>query len=89
MLPPDAVRNLCTVFALSTIAEPYAGVAQVVDACEPGALAGFWWEAFDRRQKMGFPSSEGWVLRRSARSVTTGRCAGSAPVIRAGRGGRV
>ncbi|GIJ60749.1 WGR and DUF4132 domain-containing protein [Virgisporangium aurantiacum] len=62
-LPPDAVRNLCTVFALSTIAEPYAGVAQVLDACEPGPLAGFWWEAFERWQQMGLPPSEGWVLQ--------------------------
>ncbi|GIJ70931.1 DUF4132 domain-containing protein [Virgisporangium ochraceum] len=62
-LPPDAVRHLCTVFALSTVAEPYAGVAQVVAACDPESLAGFWWEAFTRWRQLGYPKTAGWVLQ--------------------------
>ncbi|GAA2374885.1 hypothetical protein Cme02nite_04240 [Catellatospora methionotrophica] len=61
-LPRGAVRHLLTMLAVSRAGEPYAGVALVREACDPGSLAEFGWSLFTRWQAVGFPSRDGWVM---------------------------
>jgi hypothetical protein len=45
-LPAAAVSRLVTMFALSTLAEPCEGLAEVIAACTPESLAAFAWSLF-------------------------------------------
>ncbi|MUN40578.1 DUF4132 domain-containing protein [Actinomadura litoris] len=64
-LPEAAVRNLVTMFLISTPEKPYAGVERVVKACDPESLAEFAWalyEADDTRPRWTSPGVE-YALR--------------------------
>lgn len=62
-LPLGAVEHLGTMLAFSRPAEPYAGIAQVKEACDPGSLAAFAWDLFSAWQNAGSPVKEDWALR--------------------------
>lgn len=62
VLPVEAVANLITVFAISRLDAPYAGVDVVKTACEPVSLAEFRWGLFQRWRMSGASSRDGWVL---------------------------
>jgi hypothetical protein len=61
-LPAPAVRHLCTMLAMSTIDDAYAGIPLVREVCDPVSLAQFAWALFERWQAAGLPAKEGWVL---------------------------
>jgi predicted DNA-binding WGR domain protein len=61
-LPADAVTNLITVLAVSSMDDPYEGLEIVKEACEPASLAEFAWGLFQRWQASGGESKENWVL---------------------------
>ncbi|MEN3540302.1 DUF4132 domain-containing protein [Microbispora sp. ZYX-F-249] len=61
-LPPESVRHLMTMLAISRPGEPYAGLALVKEACDARSLADFVWSLFQRWQTAGYPSKESWVM---------------------------
>lgn len=61
-LPSAAAADLLTMFALGAPDEPYGGVAQVVEACDPASLAEFGWVVFELWRKAGMPPKDGWAL---------------------------
>ncbi|MFD0277389.1 DUF4132 domain-containing protein [Kitasatospora sp. NPDC127111] len=61
-LPETAVRHLLTMLALSTPADPYPGLAVVVEACRADALAAFAWALFEEWRQAGMPAKESWIL---------------------------
>jgi hypothetical protein len=48
--------------ALGTPDEPYGGVTQVAEVCDPGSLAEFGWAVFEAWRKAGMPPKDGWAL---------------------------
>jgi predicted DNA-binding WGR domain protein len=61
-LPSAAIEHLGTMLAFSTLADPYAGLAQVKEACEPASLATFTWEVFQAWLRAGAPPKEQWAM---------------------------
>ncbi|GAA2206631.1 hypothetical protein GCM10009850_020890 [Nonomuraea monospora] len=61
-LPPEAVRHLMTMLAISKPGHAYPGLAQVKEACDARSLAEFAWTLFQRWQAAGYPSKESWVM---------------------------
>jgi hypothetical protein len=61
-LPPEAVRHVMTMLAISRPGDPYAGLALVKEACDSRSLADFGWALFQRWQAAGYPSKESWVM---------------------------
>ncbi|SDK81161.1 WGR domain-containing protein, predicted DNA-binding domain in MolR [Nonomuraea maritima] len=61
-LPPEAVRHVLTMLAISKLGEPYAGLAVVKEACDGRGLADFAWALFQCWQAAGYPSKERWVM---------------------------
>ncbi|MFC4119984.1 DUF4132 domain-containing protein [Nonomuraea zeae] len=61
-LPPEAVRHVLTMLAISRPGTPYAGLAPVKEACDGRSLADFGWALFQAWQAAGFPSKESWVM---------------------------
>jgi hypothetical protein len=60
-LPLSAVEHLGSMLAIGKdLAEPYAGVAHVKDACTAESLADFAWDLFQAWSLAGWPSKEGW-----------------------------
>jgi hypothetical protein len=62
VLPPEAVRNLLTMLAISRVGEPYAGLAEVRRVCVPGSLAELGRALWRRWLDAGTPSAGRWVL---------------------------
>jgi hypothetical protein len=82
-LPAGAVRHLLTMLAMSTMAQPYAGLADVRRACTPASLAAFGWTLFEQWQLVGAPAKDGWVLDALGLLGDDGTVRRLAPVIRA------
>lgn len=61
-LPRAASEALLTMLAISPLDEPYAGLAQVKEACTPASLARFAWDLFQAWLVNGAPPKEGWCL---------------------------
>ncbi|WP_051799355.1 DUF4132 domain-containing protein [Catenuloplanes japonicus] len=61
-LPPAAVDALVTMLAISTMDDPYAGLAPVRDLCSPDDLASFVWGLFEAWQQAGADPKQSWVL---------------------------
>jgi hypothetical protein len=61
-LPPDAVRHVTSMLAISKMDDPYAGIAVVRELCDPASLAAYAWSLFERWQGVGYSSKEGWIL---------------------------
>ena len=61
-LPPEAVRHVMTMLAISKPGDPYAGLAVVKETCDGRSLADFAWALFQRWQAAGHPSKESWVM---------------------------
>ncbi|MCP2164022.1 WGR and DUF4132 domain-containing protein [Goodfellowiella coeruleoviolacea] len=61
-LPRTAIQHLCTMLAMSTPDDVYAGVDIVRDACDRESLAEFGWALFQSWQSAGMPAKDGWVL---------------------------
>jgi predicted DNA-binding WGR domain protein len=62
VLPVAAVDALGTMLAFARLDEPYAGLAQVKEACEPASLAETAWELFQAWLVAGAPSKEQWAF---------------------------
>ncbi|MGW0432209.1 DUF4132 domain-containing protein [Micromonospora sp. NPDC003197] len=56
VLSPDAVRQLCALLAVSKIAAPHPGIAEVRALCEPHSLAAFAWTIFEQWQAAQYPA---------------------------------
>ncbi|TYB69168.1 DUF4132 domain-containing protein [Nonomuraea sp. PA05] len=61
-LPPEAVRHVMTMLAISKPGHAYPGLAHVKEACDARSLAEFAWTLFQRWQAAGYPSKESWVM---------------------------
>ncbi|MFJ2579273.1 DUF4132 domain-containing protein [Kitasatospora aureofaciens] len=61
-LPEEAVRHVLTMLALSKPADPYPGLAVVVEACRADSLAAFAWALFEEWRQAGMPAKESWTL---------------------------
>ncbi|MEV4298758.1 WGR and DUF4132 domain-containing protein [Microbispora rosea] len=61
-LPPEAVRHVLTMLAISRPGSPYAGLTSVKETCDSRSLADFAWALFQRWQAAGYPSKESWVM---------------------------
>lgn len=61
-LPPEAVRHLCTMLAMSTPGAVFAGIDVVREAVEPSSLIGMAWGLFECWGRPGYPPKDGWVL---------------------------
>ncbi len=62
VLPASAVDALATMLSFSRTDEPYAGIAQVKEACEPASLAEFAWDLFQAWLVAGAPNKEHWAF---------------------------
>lgn len=62
-IPLAAVDTLGTSLALSTLEDPYAGVLQVKEACDPRSLADFAWDLFQAWLVAGASSKEAWAFQ--------------------------
>ncbi|WP_327044170.1 DUF4132 domain-containing protein [Microbispora sp. NBC_01189] len=62
VLPPEAVRHVMTMLAISRLGDPYAGLTLVKEACDSRGLADLGWALFQRWQGAGYPSKESWVM---------------------------
>ncbi|MET1073630.1 MAG: DUF4132 domain-containing protein, partial [Umezawaea sp.] len=58
-LSPSAARALCGLLAVSKIAEPHAGIAEVRALCEPHDLAAFAWAVFRQWRAAHYPPKSG------------------------------
>jgi hypothetical protein len=61
-LPVQALDTLATMLAFTAHDEPYAGIAEVVAACEPHSLGELGWEIFQAWLVAGAPSKEQWAF---------------------------
>ncbi|HBL28304.1 MAG TPA: hypothetical protein DD490_15825 [Acidobacteria bacterium] len=61
-LPLCVVEALGTMLAISPLDEPYAGLDQVREACDPASLAAFAWDLFSAWLAAGAPSKEAWAF---------------------------
>ncbi|GAB1511288.1 DUF4132 domain-containing protein [Actinophytocola sp. KF-1] len=88
-LPTASTADVVTMFALGTPDEPYGGVAQVAEACDPASLAEFGWAVFEAWRKAGMPSKDGWALTALAAVGDDETVRRLSPIIRAwpGEGG--
>jgi predicted DNA-binding WGR domain protein len=62
VLPVSAIETLGTMLAFARIDEPYAGITQVKEACEPASLAELAWELFQAWLVAGAPNKENWAF---------------------------
>ncbi|OJY15750.1 MAG: hypothetical protein BGO98_24065 [Myxococcales bacterium 68-20] len=62
-VPEDAAEHFLMMLALNDTAMPYAGLAQVREACTPASLRDFAWALFERWLAAGAPPLEVWALR--------------------------
>ena len=62
VLPVSAIETLGTMLAFARVDEPYAGLAQVKEACEPASLAELAWELFQAWLVAGAPNKENWAF---------------------------
>jgi hypothetical protein len=88
-VPVAASAHVLTMLAMSRLDDPYAGLDQVREACEPADLAEFVWSLFRLWQASGSPSKDGWVLDALGLLGDDETVRRFAPVIRAwpGEGG--
>ncbi|MEU4563466.1 DUF4132 domain-containing protein [Actinoplanes sp. NPDC023936] len=82
-LPPEAVRHLCTMLALSRLGLPYPGLAAVRETLDPAALAEFGWSLFQCWESAGFPPKQSWVLEALALIGDDDTVRRLSPVVRA------
>ncbi len=62
VLPVSALEALGTMLAFARVDEPYAGIAQVKEACDPASLAEMAWELFQAWLVSGAPNKENWAF---------------------------
>ncbi|WP_410613050.1 DUF4132 domain-containing protein [Amycolatopsis sp. lyj-109] len=61
-LPDRVIPHVLMLLALSKPGEPYPGLAQLRDFCDPASLAEFAWALFRRWRAADYPAKDGWVL---------------------------
>lgn len=61
-LPQSAAEALLTMLSFSTLEEPYGGLAQVKEACDPASLSRFAWDLFQAWLVNGANSKEIWCM---------------------------
>uniref|UniRef100_UPI0010412276 DUF4132 domain-containing protein n=1 Tax=Actinomadura roseirufa TaxID=2094049 RepID=UPI0010412276 len=65
-LPPEALRNLVLLFAMTKAPGDHPGSGERLDeavaACDRAAVAGLAWTLFERWQEAGRPSRHNWAL---------------------------
>jgi predicted DNA-binding WGR domain protein len=62
-LPDDAVRGLGEMLVLSSVGDPYVGIARTRAELTPDSAAAFAWDVFSAWLAEGAPSKENWALR--------------------------
>lgn len=81
-LPLTAVETLGQILAFSRLDEPYAGIAQVREACDPASLTAFAWDLFTAWQTAGAPAKEQWAFNALAHLGDDATARRLAPLIR-------
>ncbi len=61
-VPEAGVEHLGRMLAFSSLSAPYAGLAQVREACDPDALFNFLWDLYEAWQAAGAPAKHNWAL---------------------------
>ena len=82
VLPLSATRTLVSLMALSDT-EPYEGLTEVFELCEPGSLADLSWAIFEAWRAANEPPRSGWVMAQLGRLGDDETVRRLAPVIRA------
>lgn len=82
-LPPDAVRHVLTMLAMSGPGEPYPGLVEVTGTADASSLAAFAWALFEQWRLASMPAKEAWVLSALGLLGDDGTVRRLAPVIRA------
>ncbi|MFJ2089262.1 DUF4132 domain-containing protein [Streptomyces sp. NPDC087901] len=61
-LPPESVRHVLTMLAMSGPGEPYPGLGDVMRAADAASLAEFAWALFEQWRLAALPAKESWAL---------------------------
>ncbi|WP_043714964.1 DUF4132 domain-containing protein [Kutzneria sp. 744] len=61
-LPAEATKHVLTMYALSTVDQPYAGLDVVGEICDPASLSAFAVETFRRWVFIGMPIDDTWAM---------------------------
>ncbi|MER5276544.1 DUF4132 domain-containing protein [Streptomyces sp. NPDC002809] len=61
-LPPEAVRHVLTMLAMSGPGEPYPGLGDVTRTADAASLAEFAWALFEQWRLASLPAKESWAL---------------------------
>ncbi len=59
-VPLESLETIAVMLALSSLEEPYAGLDELREACEPRSLADFAWDVFSAWVRAGGPAKEDW-----------------------------
>jgi predicted DNA-binding WGR domain protein len=62
-LPAGAVDTIGTMLAFTSFDEPYPGLLDVREACDPRSLAEFGWDLFQAWIVAGAPAKEAWAFQ--------------------------
>ncbi|MDI1442980.1 DUF4132 domain-containing protein [Polyangium sp. 6x1] len=65
-LPRAAVEAVFVMLTISTPENVYAGIEDVITACDPASLEEFSWAIFNEWQRAGGPSKEAWGFQQLA-----------------------
>jgi Domain of unknown function (DUF4132) len=62
-LPADALEAVGLMLRISSLEEPYPGLAELRSACTPDSLADFAWDLFEAWMAADSPSKEAWAFQ--------------------------
>ncbi len=62
VLPAEAVEHLGTMLSFTPTDVVYAGILDVLEACDRDSLAAFAWDLFEAWREAGMPPKEGWAF---------------------------
>lgn len=63
VVPADSAQAIATMLMLGTLDAPYAGLAQVQEACTPASLAEFAWDLYEAWSAADSPGADRWAFR--------------------------
>lgn len=62
-VPEAGVEHLGRMLAFSSLSAPYAGLAQVREACDPDSLFNFLWDLYEAWHAAGAPAKHNWAFQ--------------------------
>ncbi|WP_393062680.1 DUF4132 domain-containing protein [Streptomyces sp. LN549] len=81
-LPPESVRHVLTMLAMSGPGEPYPGLGDVTRTADAASLAEFAWALFEQWRLASLPAKESWALHALGRLGDDETVRRLTPVIR-------